>query len=224
MSPQHPLCRAIEPDLLSVAAGEAGSTAAGRVEAHVAGCGLCRDELGALPRARRHDGHAATRPARADDDATLARAQLASRLVGPALAHGGLRDLSVAAGAASSSAAPSRAWPWCSTCPRTDRCPRTCGGSWARTRSRTARRPRRCGRSWWSISRAGARGSTGRSTCAGCGAISSVACSRRRPRCPTARSPRTRASPRASGRPPRCARSRRRCAGTRCRSSSRATG
>ena len=36
MSPQHPLCRVIEPDLLSVAA---------RVEAHVAGCHLCRDEF-----------------------------------------------------------------------------------------------------------------------------------------------------------------------------------
>ena len=33
MSPQHPLCRTIEPDLLSVIAGEAGSAAAGRVEA-----------------------------------------------------------------------------------------------------------------------------------------------------------------------------------------------
>jgi len=45
MSPQHPLCRAIEPDLLSVAVREAGPAAAGRVEAHVAGCRLCRDEL-----------------------------------------------------------------------------------------------------------------------------------------------------------------------------------
>ena len=44
MTPQHPMCRAIEPDLLSIAAGETDSAAAGRVEAHVGGCELCRDE------------------------------------------------------------------------------------------------------------------------------------------------------------------------------------
>ena len=79
MSPQHPLCRAIEPDLLSVAAGEAGPAAAGRVEAHVAGCGLCRDELAHY---RALEGMMATlrRAPLPDDDATLARAQLASRL------------------------------------------------------------------------------------------------------------------------------------------------
>ncbi len=79
MSPQHPLCRAIEPDLLSVAAGEAGSAAAGRVDAHVAACGLCRDELAHY---RALEGMMGTlrRAPLADDDATLARAQLASRL------------------------------------------------------------------------------------------------------------------------------------------------
>jgi methylated-DNA-[protein]-cysteine S-methyltransferase len=79
MSPQHPLCRAIEPDLLSVAAGEAGSTAAGRVEAHLATCGLCRAEL---THYRTLEGMMATlrRAPLPDDDATLARAQLASRL------------------------------------------------------------------------------------------------------------------------------------------------
>jgi methylated-DNA-[protein]-cysteine S-methyltransferase len=79
MSPQHPLCRAIEPDLLSVAAGEAGPAAAGRVEAHVAGCGPCREELGHY---RALEGLMDTlrRTARPDSDATLARAQLASRL------------------------------------------------------------------------------------------------------------------------------------------------
>ncbi|MGH7350629.1 MAG: zf-HC2 domain-containing protein, partial [Candidatus Rokuibacteriota bacterium] len=46
MSPQHPMCRAIEPDLLSVAAGETGPAVAGRVEAHVATCRPCREELG----------------------------------------------------------------------------------------------------------------------------------------------------------------------------------
>ena len=79
MSPQRPQCRAIEPDLLSVAAGEAESAAAGRVDAHVATCGLCREELanyraleGMMDTLRRAPLH--------DDDATLARAQLASRL------------------------------------------------------------------------------------------------------------------------------------------------
>jgi len=79
MSPQHPQCRAIEPDLLSVAAGEAEAAAVGRVEAHVASCGSCREELGQY---RPLEGMMATvrRTPLPDDDATLARAQLASRL------------------------------------------------------------------------------------------------------------------------------------------------
>jgi O-6-methylguanine DNA methyltransferase len=79
MSPQHPQCRAIEPDLLSVAAGEAGATAAGRVDAHLATCGLCRDEL---VRYRALEGmmDSLRRAPLPDDDATLARAELATRL------------------------------------------------------------------------------------------------------------------------------------------------
>jgi hypothetical protein len=42
MNPQHPMCRAIEPDLLSIAAGETDSAAAGRV-------GSARGRLPALP-------------------------------------------------------------------------------------------------------------------------------------------------------------------------------
>ena len=76
MSPQNPLCRAIEPDLLSVAAGEAESAAAGRVEAHVATCGLCREEL-ANYRALEGMMDTLRRAPLRDDDATLARAQLA---------------------------------------------------------------------------------------------------------------------------------------------------
>jgi anti-sigma factor RsiW len=79
MSPQYPQCRAIEPDLLSVAAGEAGATAAGRVEAHLAGCGLCRDEL-ARYRALEGMMDSLRRAPRRDDDATLARAQLTAQL------------------------------------------------------------------------------------------------------------------------------------------------
>ncbi|MGH7368320.1 MAG: methylated-DNA--[protein]-cysteine S-methyltransferase [Candidatus Rokuibacteriota bacterium] len=83
MSPQHPpphpVCRAIEPDLLGVAAGEAGPAAAGRVAAHVAACRPCREELG---RYRAVEGMVDTlrRTSLPGDDATLARAQLASRL------------------------------------------------------------------------------------------------------------------------------------------------
>jgi hypothetical protein len=77
MTPQHPMCRAIEPDLLSDAAGETDSAAAGRVQTHVGGCQLCRDELahyaleGVIDSLRRAP--------LADDDATLARAQLIAR-------------------------------------------------------------------------------------------------------------------------------------------------
>ena len=79
MNPQHPICRAIEPDLLSIAAGETDSAAAGRVEMHVGGCQLCRDELahyGALQGVI----DSLRRAPLADEDATLARARLAARL------------------------------------------------------------------------------------------------------------------------------------------------
>jgi len=73
------VCRAIEPDLLSVAAGEAGFAAAGRVEAHLGTCQPCRDEL-ACYRALEGMIDSLRRAPRADEDATLAPAQLAARL------------------------------------------------------------------------------------------------------------------------------------------------
>jgi methylated-DNA-[protein]-cysteine S-methyltransferase len=79
MSPQPSLCRAIEPDLLSLAAGEAGPAEAARVAAHVASCATCRDELGSY-RAVEDVMATLRRTPLAHDDATLARAQLASRL------------------------------------------------------------------------------------------------------------------------------------------------
>ena len=79
MSPQPSSCRAIEPDLLSVAAGEAGPAAASRVEDHVATCAGCRDELGHY-RALEGVMDTLRRTPLADDDPTLSRAQLASRL------------------------------------------------------------------------------------------------------------------------------------------------
>lgn len=46
MSDRFVSCAKIEPDLVAAAAGEAGATARERVDAHVARCGSCRDELG----------------------------------------------------------------------------------------------------------------------------------------------------------------------------------
>jgi len=72
-------CRAIEPELATVAAGEGRAGAAERVERHVAHCAPCRDEL---ERYRAVEGMLGSlrRAPLADDDATLSRAQLASRL------------------------------------------------------------------------------------------------------------------------------------------------
>ena len=79
MSPRQTVCRAIEPDLMNVAAGEAGSAAAGRVEAHVGSCRPCRDEFACY---RTLEGmiDSLRRAPLADDDATLAHARLAARL------------------------------------------------------------------------------------------------------------------------------------------------
>jgi hypothetical protein len=78
MSPRQHVCRAIEPDLLSVAADEAGFAAAGRVEAHVDSCQPCRDELACYRTLE--DMIDSLRCAPLADDATLARARLAARL------------------------------------------------------------------------------------------------------------------------------------------------
>lgn len=72
-------CREIEPHLLASAMGEAGPDAVERVRVHVAGCPECREEL---VRYRAVDSMVDTlrRAPGPDDDATLARAQLTSRL------------------------------------------------------------------------------------------------------------------------------------------------
>jgi methylated-DNA-[protein]-cysteine S-methyltransferase len=79
MSALHAVCRAIEPDLLAVAAAEAGPDAVERVEEHVARCSGCREELqhyraieGLLGELRRVPPPGA--------DPTFARAQLESQL------------------------------------------------------------------------------------------------------------------------------------------------
>ena len=72
-------CREIEPGLVAVAAGEAMPPTAEAVEAHVARCAPCRDEL---DRYREIEGLVADlrRAAPVGGDPTLARAELESRL------------------------------------------------------------------------------------------------------------------------------------------------
>jgi methylated-DNA-[protein]-cysteine S-methyltransferase len=81
MSPKHPFCVAIEPDLVAAAAGEAAQDAARRVHEHVERCGPCRDNFG---RYRAIEGVVgqmrATRPATAGDAEVRARERLAARL------------------------------------------------------------------------------------------------------------------------------------------------
>ena len=79
MNAENRTCREIEPDLVAVAAGEAGATAAQGVQRHVAVCRDCRNELG---RYRVLEGMVADlrREPVAGADPTLARAELESRL------------------------------------------------------------------------------------------------------------------------------------------------
>ena len=79
MNAENRTCREIEPDLVAVAAGEAGASAARGVERHVAACRECRGEL---ERYRVLEGMVADlrRAPIAGADPTLARAELESRL------------------------------------------------------------------------------------------------------------------------------------------------
>ena len=79
MKPENRTCRAIEPDLVAVAAGEAGASAARGVERHVAVCRDCRDEL---ERYRVLEGMVADlrRAPVAGADPTLSRAEIEARL------------------------------------------------------------------------------------------------------------------------------------------------
>ena len=72
-------CREVERDLVAMAAGEAGPTAAHGVERHVAVCGACRDELG---RYRVLEGLVSElrRAPVPGADPALSRAELESRL------------------------------------------------------------------------------------------------------------------------------------------------
>jgi methylated-DNA-[protein]-cysteine S-methyltransferase len=79
MNAENPTCREIEPDLVAVAAGEAGASEARSVERHVAVCRGCRDELA---RYRVLEGMVTDlrRAPMTGADPTLARAELESRL------------------------------------------------------------------------------------------------------------------------------------------------
>ena len=79
MNPENKTCREIEPDLVAMAAGEAGASAARGVERHVAVCRGCCDEL---ERYRVLEGMVADlrRAPVAGADPALSRAELESRL------------------------------------------------------------------------------------------------------------------------------------------------
>jgi methylated-DNA-[protein]-cysteine S-methyltransferase len=79
MTRRHPSCRAIEPDLMAMAGGEASPAAEQAVVEHMASCPSCRD---ALYRYRAVEGLVADlrRAPLPTADAMLARAQLQTRL------------------------------------------------------------------------------------------------------------------------------------------------
>jgi len=79
MTPMPTTCREIEPDLVAVAAGEAERAAVAAVEAHVDGCASCRRTLEQY-RAVEEMVSALRRAPQPEEDTTLARAQLESRL------------------------------------------------------------------------------------------------------------------------------------------------
>ena len=78
MSPKHPVCRDLEPDLVAAAIGEAGAAATDRVRDHVARCTDCRDEFS---RYRQIEGVCeGLRRESSSQDEARARRELMSRL------------------------------------------------------------------------------------------------------------------------------------------------
>ena len=208
MSPENPTCREIEPDLVAVAAGEAGASAARGVERHVAVCRDCRDELA---RYRVLEGMVADlrRAPVAGADPTLARAELESRLAD-------IRSRMVAYGIfesplgklliARSELGVSMVRYIDSERSGESYLARLAGDEAVEDKSAVEATYREL------LDYLGARSTrlTGRSTSGGRGATSSGACSRRRRSCPMAPSRPTRGSRGASARPSRCAPSPRR--------------
>jgi methylated-DNA-[protein]-cysteine S-methyltransferase len=79
MTDKHPTCVAIEPDLIAAAIGEAEAAARARVDAHVARCAPCREDLGQY-RALDHEVGALRAAPGLDDAAERARVDLLARL------------------------------------------------------------------------------------------------------------------------------------------------
>jgi len=78
MSPKHPICRDLEPDLVAAAIGEAGAAATERVREHVGRCVACRDDFN---RYRQIEGVCeGLRQAPPSDDEARSRRTLACRL------------------------------------------------------------------------------------------------------------------------------------------------
>src|SRR5262249_6146785 len=78
MTRAYPSCREVEPELMAVGMGEGSPASAQVVEAHIADCSACRDELGRYRALDRVVADMGSAPAPADP--ALARAQLESRL------------------------------------------------------------------------------------------------------------------------------------------------
>lgn len=80
MSPKHPNCVAIEPDLVAAAAGEASHGAALRVQEHADRCRPCRHELARYRAIEGVVGQMRAAPPATDDSEARARERLAARL------------------------------------------------------------------------------------------------------------------------------------------------
>ncbi len=79
MSRKHPVCLDLEPDLIATATGEAGAAGVERVDAHVARCAPCREDL-ARYRVVDRTVRALRAAAPPDAEADGARARLRARL------------------------------------------------------------------------------------------------------------------------------------------------
>jgi len=78
MTAKPRVCQQIESDLIATASGDAGATAAERVQRHVAACPPCRRDFDAIARSKA-SSHAASH-ARARGEIARSRAELAERL------------------------------------------------------------------------------------------------------------------------------------------------
>ena len=80
MSPKHPHCVAIEPDLVAAATDEATQDVARRVQEHVERCGSCRDQFGRYRAIEGVVGQMRVARAAVDDGEARVRERLTARL------------------------------------------------------------------------------------------------------------------------------------------------